>query len=360
MSEANYVRIGMVGAGYACNRHCANLMQLKEVQIAGFCDVVPRRAHAMASRYGGNGYTDIEEMLDRESLDGLFVCTPPSVRLQIVRAAARRGVHVFVEKPIALSVRDAVAMVNIAKQSKVKLHVGYAYRHHDVTLELKRQIDSGKLGTLSLIIGEYWSGIPGPAWWRSKEHGGGQLVEQASHIYDLVRFLVGDVEAVSGVLDYSIHARDSNFEVEDSAAALLRIKTGIVGCIVNTCNSPFEDTNFVEVRIVGSEGTAVIRPRIAELIVYRPSTNTAKDLFWEDNPRKEHMNHSKNVGYQKECKHFIDTIVNDEEPLVKGDDAILTLATCLAVHKSFEQAKWITVESCLDQDLAPSELASDD
>jgi len=344
--------IGIVGSGYVAERHSSILVQIPQARIAAYCDTIRDRAERLASRYGGKAFTDFVKMMDAVQLDAVFLCTPPSIRLEVIEAAATRGVHVFVEKPIALTLEEGKAIVATANSRGITLHVGYAYRYHDVSRSIKERIESGELGTITQFAGRYWGGIPGPDWWTKRSMGGGQLVEQATHVFDLGRFLLGDIESVCAVLDRSIHAGQPHFEVEDSAVVIMKFKEGPIGYVSSTCDTPFQEANLVEAITVGSRGMAVLRPRVAELILIERPSGSHGNTFLEGNPHKEHSAHPKEVGYFNQCQAFIRNVLGDPGlPLVSGEDALLTLATCLAAHHSYASQHWVEVDAFLSGDL---------
>lgn len=338
-------RIGFVGAGYIAEKHCSLMTQIPSAEVVACCDISRERAELLATRWGGRVFTNFVEMMDVCRLDCVFVCTPPAIRLGVIEAAAVRGIHVFLEKPLSLRLDEGRNIVEISNSKRIILHVGYAYRYHDATRIVKERIERGELGEITLFAGRYWGGIPGPGWWRKKNTGGGQLVEQATHIFDLARYLLGDIDSVCAATDCSVHDKDLSFEVEDSAIVMLKFKSGHIGYISSTCSAPFQEMSFVEAVVVGSRGMSLIRPRVVELISTQRQSQSRGDVFLDNDACKEHITHSKDVGYLRQCEAFIRSVLGDSSgTLVTAEDALQTLAICLAAHHSSASQGWVRVD----------------
>lgn len=177
-------------------------------------------------------------MYKAEDLDAVWVCIPPYAHGGEVEEAAARGIHVFVEKPIALSLDVAEKMEAAVQRAGVVSWVGYHMRQAFSVRRVKALLEEMG-GRVGLVVGRWWGSIVGGPghWWWSADKGGGQLVEQATHIYDLARFLAGDVVQVYAELGREMYGDMEGFTIEDASAAVMRFRSGAVGVITATCGA---------------------------------------------------------------------------------------------------------------------------
>ncbi|MCS7066708.1 MAG: Gfo/Idh/MocA family oxidoreductase, partial [Fimbriimonadales bacterium] len=167
------VRIGFVGVGGIAQAHLDALSQIEGVTLAAFCDVDASRAETAAARFGGRVYTDYEPMLREQSLDALYVCVPPHAHEGAEERAAERGVHLFVEKPVARTLERARQIEAAIQRAGVLSSVGYHFRYYSATERARERLQGLPI---ALTIGYWHGGMPGVAWWRQHALSGGQLV----------------------------------------------------------------------------------------------------------------------------------------------------------------------------------------
>jgi myo-inositol 2-dehydrogenase/D-chiro-inositol 1-dehydrogenase len=222
------MRVGMIGAGWIATDHLARLARFDGVELVGVCDVEEQRARALAG--AASAYTDWRELIERESPEAVFVCTPPQTHREIAVAALDLGLHVYLEKPIARGLDDARAIVEAASRSAAVCAIGYQWRAVEVLDELREALGAQELG---LLIGIATGPTKSRPWFLDRAQGGGNLLERASHQIDLERAIGGEVEAVqaaaSGVrLAQSAGERG---DIEDAAALVLHFASGAIGTI---------------------------------------------------------------------------------------------------------------------------------
>ena len=139
-------------------------------------------------------YTDIEAMYEKTEMDAVFICLPPFAHTLDVDIAAEKGIHIFIEKPIAGDMATAQRMVRKVEAAGVKSQVGFMLRFGDAVEQVKAKIDSGEAGWMAA---RYMCNCLHSDWWRDKSKSGGQVVEQVIHIYDLTRYLLGEPDTVA-------------------------------------------------------------------------------------------------------------------------------------------------------------------
>lgn len=188
------VRLGMVGTGGMGQGHLERLAQIPEGQIVALCDADEERVRSVAAPLGAAPYTDAARMIQDERLDALYVCVPPYLHGDIEIQAARRGLHLYVEKPINLTLEGARRAWEAIDAAGVMTQAGYQLRYQPNTMQLKAFLADKAVGTAHVYR---WSGVPGLSWWDRYDRSGGQLVEMTTHQVDLLRWVMGEVEAVS-------------------------------------------------------------------------------------------------------------------------------------------------------------------
>lgn len=237
------MRIAFVGAGAITLRHLAALRDVPGVDVAGICDPDRDRALAACALLGGEAYAGWEEMLDEQRPDALFVCTPTFAHRDPAVAALERGVHVYVEKPLARTLEDARAIVAAWEASEAVCAVGFQWRSVDFLDEIRALLSHAPLAMLiSRSLGPAEPGRldqiataePGhEPWFMQPRLGGGQLFELASHDIDLQLALAGPVarvQAASGLRRVA-QAGLPPSELPDTIALTLHFESGALGTI---------------------------------------------------------------------------------------------------------------------------------
>jgi predicted dehydrogenase len=226
------IKVAFVGAGGIAGFHLSHLEKIQDVQIVGFCDPLAERAKARAKQYKAKAYTDHRRMLDATKPDAVYVCTPPFAHGPYELDAVARGCHLFVEKPIALSMDTACQIRDAIAKKGVFSSVGYQDRYQDIIATLRKLLRKHPVAT---AMGFWMGGMPGVAWWRVKAQSGGQHTEQTTHIFDMMRFLFGEVKAIYAAASRGLMADVPNYDVEDVSAATLVFRSGLVGTVYSAC-----------------------------------------------------------------------------------------------------------------------------
>ena len=225
-------RIGFVGAGDVATRHAQTLLGFDDVRIAAVADPAVDRAGRLAAEAGAVAYAGYDDMLEREDLDALYICIPPFAHGGPEFAALDAGLPFFVEKPLALDVETAESIAARVREVGVVTAVGYHWRYLD-TFERARSLLQDNPARLAL---GYWlDKVPPPAWWVRRSLSGGQLIEQATHVLDLARVLVGEVTRVHATDSRMDRAGYPDADVPEVSAATLEFAGGAVGCMSSTC-----------------------------------------------------------------------------------------------------------------------------
>lgn len=238
------LRIGLVGAGGIAKRHLATIACCPDAEVVAVCDVDAERARAVAEAYDAAPFPDAITMYDAVDPDAVVVCVPPFAHGEIEIEAARRGIHLFVEKPVALTLDTAAHVLEAVRETGIVTQVGYMYRLCETVTTLREML-AGR--AIAMIDAHYFAGgMPAKSWWQRMDGSGGQLIEQATHMIDLGRFLAGEVASASattatvrdwtppegwtGPESWQTHYAEG-FEIPDTSAVLLRYESGAVGTL---------------------------------------------------------------------------------------------------------------------------------
>jgi len=227
------VKVGFIGTGGIAGAHLNALKTFEDVEFVAMCDVVEEKAAARAKEFGGKPFTDFRKMFDKVEMDALYVCTPPFAHGEQERIACEKGIPMFIEKPIAVTLEQGLAINEMVQSSGVITSVGYHWRYggdaQTAISLLKKEKVLGALG--------YWmGGLPGVHWWRVRAESGGQHVEQTTHIFDLCRYMVGsDAVIVHGVASSGGIVDVPDYDVDDISMVNIVFKNGVVANIASSC-----------------------------------------------------------------------------------------------------------------------------
>jgi len=221
------LRVGILGCGGIAVRHAAAVNAQPEIlTLAGWVSRDPARAAEFALRHGGRAYLTLDAIIDA-GIDLLIVATPPFARTGEAEHAAGRGVHLLVEKPLALDLATAETLTKAVEASGVVAAIGFMYRHGEA-LRAWREADTGKVG---LYAGEYHCNALHAEWWRDEARSGGQIVEQVLHQIDLIRHLMGDPDRVYARRANLFHRDTPGYDVEDLSAIVFGWNDGRIATL---------------------------------------------------------------------------------------------------------------------------------
>jgi predicted dehydrogenase len=252
------IRFGIVGPGKVAQLHADALARIPGVRLAAVAGRNETRAATLAAPHGARVDPGLEALIERGGVDAVILCTPHPLHAEQGIAAARAGLHVVVEKPMALDPDDATRMVDAAATTGVVLSVISQRRWYEATRRVKDAIDGGRIGAPALASVDVLG-------WRSPEYfvmdawrgtaageGGGVLVNQAVHQLDLVVWLLGPAIEVDG---WVTNVNHPEIEVEDSAVAIVRFAGGALATII--ASNSQRPGLYARIHIHGSNGASV-------------------------------------------------------------------------------------------------------
>ena len=252
------LKTAIVGCGKVGHLHAKALSHAPESVFVAACGRDLARTQDFAATYKVKAYCDVEEMIAREGVQALTICTPHPLHALHAIKAAQAGVHSLIEKPLASSLEDCDTILNAAKDHGVKVGVISQRRFYAPCARAKKAIEEGKLG--HPILGSvamygwrdeaYYRSDPWRGSWQLE--GGGVLVNQAPHQLDLLQWYMGEVEELFG---FWANLNHPYIEVEDTAVAVLRFKNGALGNIlVSNSQNP---ALYTRVYVHGSNGASI-------------------------------------------------------------------------------------------------------
>ena len=315
MNQQN-LKITFIGVGGIAGNYRRSLKQL-ERPIAAVCDINAERVAAIATEENATAYTDHNEMLQKEKPDVVFTCIPPGAHTTQVADAAASGAALFVAKPVAQDLETAQHARDAIDTAGVINQVGYMARYSDITAKAKELVGDQKL---AMGFGRFLArmGANHP-WWGKYDVSRGQMVEQTTHVFDLIRYFLGDVASVhaSGIKGVSEGIAD----FEECTVCNMQFENGAVGNITSTCVARAHDSFATE--LVGDD-------------IYLKLTH---DLGLRGQIGGETIDYTgTEAGYFRQVEQFINAVEANDQGLVLSSyaDAVKTLAVTLAANRSLE------------------------
>jgi UDP-N-acetyl-2-amino-2-deoxyglucuronate dehydrogenase len=351
VSMMERLRTALIGCGKVGQIHASALRDLPESEFVAACDPQRERAEAFAALHGTRPYADVATMLAETGAQAVVIGTPHPLHAPAAIAAMEAGVHVLVEKPMAASLKDCDAMIATAQRTGTTLGVVSQRRLYEPVLRLKQAIDAGKIGKPVLGVFQmfswrdraYYQSDP----WRGKwaTEGGGVLINQSPHQLDLLQWLMGDVEEVSG---YWANLNHPEIEVEDTAVASIRFKSGGLGSIVTSLSQ--NPGLFTKVHIHGSNGasvgvetdrgatfvagmTEIAEPPLNDLWTIPGEEHALAGFQAEDRARFRQINATTHY-HALQIQDFLRAISERRPPLSTGEDGRKVVALFTAIYRS--------------------------
>ena len=320
----NEVRIGFIGCGGNANGHMNQLAKLEATRIVVTCDLDEARAQSAAEKHSAEPYTDYRRVLERDDLDALYLSLPVFAHGEPELAVIDRGLPFLVEKPVAINMEIAQQIEEAVAAAGVMTCVGYQLRYLGST-QIVRQILDGK--AVNMVVGKYWSGSGRgnpDAWARQMNRSGGQLVEQATHTIDMLRYLVGEVEEVYALQTNRVLKQ---IDCPDNNSLTLKFANGAIGSLTASWSydsSDWSHANVLDIlyedRLLQWDGGSVKLREDGEVV-----TKTAPG------PGIDEV--------------FVNAVRNNEASLILSpySDAVKSLAISLAANQSGQEGRPVKV-----------------
>lgn len=336
MRSSKRLGFGIVGCGRVAPCHADAILSCDGAELLAVADIIEERAMSFANKYGADYYTDYHDMLERDDIDVVSICTPSGMHPEIGIDVARAGKHVIVEKPMALTLIEADRLIAECEANKVKLSVVFQNRFNVPVQKLRRALEKGRLGRLTCGNATVrWrreqSYYDADAWRGTYALDGGALMNQAIHTIDLLQWMLGPVEEVFGYTETLLR----RIEAEDIGLAILKFKSGAVGLIEATTTMSPKDLEG-SLSIFGESGSVVIGGMAAnEITVWELEGTSNKDGVLSEIQASEIPN-VYGFGHKDVIYDMTVAIREDREPYVNGPEGRKALEIILGIYRSAE------------------------
>jgi len=226
------VKIAMIGAGGIAQRHLRILTKEPGLELVGHVARTPKKRLEAAQRWGGQGYATCEELLSHETVDAAWIMVPPGEHGTIERCLIKHGVPFFVEKPLSAERETAVEIGAMLEKRGLIAGVGYHWRAMDTIPEVRRVLADHPA---RMVLAAWHDATPSPGWWRQQAQSGGQMVEQATHLVDIARHLLGEAKVMAASAKRHVRPAYPDADVANVNASLLQFDKGAIGVFTATC-----------------------------------------------------------------------------------------------------------------------------
>ena len=327
------VRVGVIGCGSVAESfHWCNWNRLRGAQVTAVTDLRKDAAESAGERFGARVYASTRALIEEADIDAIFLFLPPFAHGEPEHLAIQRKLPFFVEKPVGLHLGPTQEIDDAVRSAGLITSVGYQWRY-EASVQAAKGLLAGR--KVALAHG-YWLGSAAqrattPAWWRNPSLSGGQLVEQSTHIADMLRYFGGEVRRV---YCSQVHRLVEGLAIPDAGAVILDYMSGAVGTLINGCSLPKNDLR-AGVFIV-AEGIAMEVTR-GKVTVQREGEN--HEQTW---PNEIHSN-----PYLLQDQAFIDAVRTGDSSNIRSScsDAVRTLALCLAADQSSRIGQPIEIQA---------------
>jgi predicted dehydrogenase len=332
------IRIALTGAGWIAKRHAEAAQKLPDVEVVAVVDRYASKCQEFSRQFGiARHYARIEELLNDGGVDAIIVGTPNYLHAPQTIQALGAGIHVMVEKPMAMNARQAAEMVETSRTSQSLLMVAHCFRFDPEIQWLQQQVAEGKLGRIIRTKGYGVHVLWGPSGWftNKKYSGGGAMADMGVHAVDTARFLLGDPQPVS------VYARlgtyYGNYNVDDTGVILVNWDNGAISYIESGWWQPHSDGPQAATQVYGNKGFGQVFPTYFEL----PNA-TKQEVERIDpgflNPRPEDANQSM---YDRQMAYFLECVRDKTDPKPGGMEGWINMRIIDAAYESAKKDKLI-------------------
>lgn len=334
---------GIVGCGMISKFHARAIADVKGAKLVACFDTRGPAAEKFAAEHGCKAYTDLKAMLADPKVEIITIATPSGAHMEPAVAAANAGKHVIVEKPLEITLKKCDRMIAACEKNGVKLGAIFPSRFHASSVKLKKAVDGGRFGRLSL-------GDAYVKWFRTQEYydsgawrgtwaldGGGALMNQAIHSVDILAWLMGPVVEIRANTATLAHQR---IEVEDTAVATLRFASGALGVLEATTAAYPGYLKRIEIH--GSTGSAVIEEEDIKAWDFTKPRKEDAAILDEMKKQKSGGGGASDPaaighhGHTMQFQDFVDAVKKNRTPAIDGHEGRRSVEIILGVYKASE------------------------
>lgn len=339
------MKFGIIGCGgIADRRTIPGMLKSKKVTITAVEDISEELTQNVAKMYSiGSSYTNEDDLIRNDDVEAVYIGTPVWVHGEQIQNAADAGKHILCEKPLAISIKETEKLIDYCEKRNVVLQVGFMMRYHGYHIKAKEMVDSKVIGNPVMGRGQLtcWYPPMENAWRQDPaKGGGGALMDMAIHTVDILRYLFGEVSAVSSFNGTETHG----YPVEDSGVILLRFQNGAYGVCDSFFNIPDEAAKGV-LEVYGTRGSLMAEGTISQvvggtMIAYLQGEDRGYNAQQERSsiePVK--VEAELKDMYMAEAEDFIDAVEKKRKPMNSGEEALKNFRVIQAAYRSQKTGK---------------------
>ena len=333
------MKMAFAGAGYIIDIHAKAAKAQKDVELVAVVEKYSDKAYAFAQKFQiKNQYKTVDQLIEAGKVDALVIGTPNFLHASQAIAALEAGVHVMVEKPMAMNTAEAELIITASQKSGAVLMVAHCWRFDEDVLWLKEQ--AAKLGKIIRTKGygvhTHW----GPSGWFTQKElaGGGALADMGIHALDTARFLLGDPQPVSVYAKIGSYYKD--YDVDDTGVIIITWNNGAVSYIESGWWQPHSDGPEAATQLYGTLGFGQLFPTRLELPNVKEEKLDVIDAGF-DFPRAEHCPQSM---YDAQMAYFIECIQSSKAPVPGGAEGLVNMQVVDAAYESARTGKVVEIK----------------
>lgn len=333
-------RVGIVGLGKMGIMHAANLRAIPEAEVVAIADPQTQLAHhARSLGLDVPFHASVTELLERAAVDAVFVCTPAAAHLPAARSCVEKGVHVFVEKPLADTLENARRMYDLVRERAVVHAVGYMKGHYPLYQRMRALVQRGTLGRIyqchsAIYLSQVFR--PPSGWVFRKDHsGGGVVINATCHLLFLLQWFLGTVRGVFA------RGRSVHSTVDDVATAILEFDSGVIASVDTSWAVGGYPVEYTRMVLIGERGTMELTDDRARVFLTRavddlPQGWTEFHRAAFDTAPVDLSAEYGGEGYHNEDRDFVTCCATGGTPRVSWRDGVAVQEIIDAIYRSME------------------------
>ena len=325
------IRVAILSFAHGhAHAYAAALLASPDAELVVIADENEERGQNASATYGAPWVADYREVVTRDDLDAVIICSENARHKEMTVAAANAGKHVLCEKPIATNVEDAIEMVEACKANGVKMQIAFPVRFNAATVALKDAVLSGRIGQPLAIAARNPGTCPMDWFVKPELSGGGAVIDHTVHVVDVLRWMFGaEVDEVYAEIDTRIH----DIEADDTGLLMLKLSNGIPVSLDTSWSRPANNPIWggVEIEIIGETG-------VLSLDAFHNNIQVV-----EINGPSNRLIPAEVSGDPEMIFAFIDAVKNDTPTQVNGVDGLRAMEVALAAYASAESHQPVTI-----------------
>jgi predicted dehydrogenase len=336
------IGIGAIGLGGLAHVELDHLDSMSEVNIVGGSDTSEEACEVFESVYQAPAYATYQSLLENHEaeLDAAIVVTPHTLHYEHAKACLERGLHVFVEKPMVTAVKDAIDLVETAKDRDLMVQVGYQRHFHPAFREIRHIVENGRIGvphTVSCSLGQEWITLHRGTWRVNPElSGGGQLYDTGSHLLDALLFVTNSTpKTVTAQVDFE----KPGIDVNSALTVELDHNGRSITAAINVSGDGTTTTPFETYTIWGTNGRVTYQHDLLTIVEKGRVTYEAQITEGTDTQTLT----------RRKLENFVASVKGDVDPAVPGDVGLQVTALTEAIYKTVEEGCSVDVQPLLTE-----------